>query len=122
VTGLGESLGRVLEVPGVRAAALVDVGTGMIVSSAGDGGAAFPDAAAAEAASTRSLLRGSGPASPGGDLDEVAVLTPARFLLTKILDARPGEGLLLLVDLDRDRTNLALAAWQVGQAAPDLLA
>ena len=62
-----------------------------------------------------------GPAQAGGDLDEVAVTTGSRFLLSRILDSRPGEGLLIFVDFDRAQTNMALAAWQVGQAASALL-
>jgi hypothetical protein len=50
------------------------------------------------------------------------VITESRFLLSKIVASRPGEGLLLFVDLDRARTNIALASWQVGQAASALLA
>jgi hypothetical protein len=39
VPGLNESLGRVLDIEGVRAAALIDAGTGMLVGSAGPPGA-----------------------------------------------------------------------------------
>jgi hypothetical protein len=122
VAGLSESLRRVLDVAGVRTAALVDIGTGMVVCSAGDDTAAFPAAAAESSAEARSAMSAFGPARRGGDLDEVAVLTESRFLLSKILASRPGEGLLLFVDLDRAQTNMALASWQVDQAATTLLA
>jgi hypothetical protein len=122
VAGLSESLRQVLDVAGVRTAALVDIGTGMVVCSAGDGAAAFPVVAADLADEARSAMSAFGPAGQGGDLDEVAVITESRFLLSTILDSRPGEGLLLFVDLDLDRTNMALASWQVGQAASALLA
>jgi hypothetical protein len=35
---------------------------------------------------------------------------------------RPGEGLLLFVDVDRARANPALASLRIGQAAPGVLA
>ena len=118
---LSESLRQVLDVAGVRTAALIDIGTGMVVCSAGDAGAAFPAVAAGLADEACSAMSAFGPARPGGDLDEVAVLTQNRFLLSRIVDSRPGEGLLLFVDFDRAQTNMALAAWQVGQAASALL-
>jgi len=122
VARLSESLHRVLDVAGARTAALVDIGTGTVVCAAGDGGAAFPAAAAGMAGEARSAMSAFGPARPGGDLDEVAVVTGSRFLLSKVVDSRAGEGLLLFVDFDRAQTNMALAAWQVGQAASALLA
>jgi hypothetical protein len=122
VVGLSESLRRVLDVAGARTAALVDIGTGMVVCSAGDGTADIPAAAAGLAGEARSAMSAFGPVHQGGNLTEVTVVTGSRFLLSKILDSRPGEGLLLFVDLDRARTNLALASWQVGQAASALLA
>ena len=122
MAGLSESLRQVLDVAGVRTAALVDIGTGMVVSSAGDAAGAFPAVAAGLADEARSAMSAFGPAGQGGDLDEVAVITEGRFLLSTILDSRPGEGLLLFVDLDLARTNMALASWQVGQAASALLA
>jgi hypothetical protein len=122
MAALSQSLRKVLDVAGVRTAALVDIGTGMVVCSAGDGGAAFPAAAEDLSGEARSALSAFGPARQGGDLEEVAVITESRFLLSKIVASRPGEGLLLFVDLDRAQTNMALASWQVGQAASALLA
>ena len=122
MSALSESLRGVLDVAGVRTAALVDIGTGMVVCSAGDGGASFLGAAASLADEARSAMSAFGPGHAGGDLDEVAVVTESRFLLSRILGSRPGEGLLLFVDLDRARTNMALASWQVGQVASAVLA
>lgn len=83
---LSESLRHVLDVAGVRTAALIDIGTGMVVCSAGDAGAAFPAVAAGLADEAHSAMSAFGPARHGGDLGEVAVLTPRRFLLSRILD------------------------------------
>lgn len=128
--GLNESLGRVLDIEGVRAAALIDAGTGMLVGSAGlpgavpgarpagDPGAVY----AALAEEYRVASAALGPACPGGDLEQVTVLTAGAFQLLRVLDARPGEGTLLCVDVDRERTNLALADLQIGRAAAAILA
>jgi hypothetical protein len=63
-----------------------------------------------------------GPGRPGGDLEEISVITASRVHLTKILGTRLGEGMLLFVDVDRTRVNIALASLQVGQLAPAVLA
>jgi len=120
VSGLSESLRQVLEIDGARTVALVDVGTGMIVGSAGDAPAGLPAAAASMADEAR--LAGDALGAPGGDLEELMTVTPSTFHLVKILSRWQDEGLMLFVDLDRARTNIALAALQVAQAAPAILA
>lgn len=125
VPTLDESLSHVQMVEGVRAVALVDIGTGMVVRSVGDVshlGYDLPVAAASMADEARLASQSLGPARPGGDLEEIAVVTPKRFHLLKVLELRRGDGLLLFVDLDRSLTNIALAAFQVGQLTPALLA
>ncbi len=119
---LDESLHRVLTTDGARSAALIDVGTGMVVRSAGDVAVGLPAAAVTMADEARSATWSLGPAQPGGDLEEVAVLTAGRFHLLRLLEFRRGEGLLLFVDFDRSLTNFALATLQVAQIAPALLA
>jgi hypothetical protein len=122
MSNIAEALRQLLAVEGVRTAALIDVATGMIVESAG---AVDPDlaitavCAADEARTAREML---GPELPGGDLDEIAVTTAGRLQLSKLLGPHIGEGLLLFVDLDRTKANLALASLRVGQAAPAVLA
>jgi hypothetical protein len=125
VPTLDESLSHVQMVEGVRAVALVDIGTGMVVRSAGDVGHLsddLPAAAASMADEARLASQSLGPARPGGDLEEIAVVTANRYQLLKILELRRGDGLLLFVDIDRSQTNIALAALQVGQLTPALLA
>ncbi len=119
---LDDSLREVLAVDGVRVAALVDIATGMIVSSAGAEGQEFAVAAACvadEAKAARAML---GPGCPGGELDEITLITADRIHLARVLSARPGDGMVLFVDLDRSRINIALASLRVGQAAQAVLA
>ena len=122
VSSLDESLRRILAVEGVRSAALIDLATGMVVRSAGAEPATLPEAAASLAGEVRAADQAQGPLRPGGDLDEISLVTSKRLLLTKVLEARrPGEGLLLFVDVDRARANPALASLRIGQAAPAVL-
>jgi hypothetical protein len=122
VASLTDSLRQVMAVDGVRSAALVDIATGMVVRSAGEEGTEFLAAAAGLADETRMARAALGPGRPGGDLEEVSVITAGRVHLTKILGTRLGEGMLLFVDVDRNRVNIALASLQVGQLAPAVLA
>jgi hypothetical protein len=123
VSSLDEALGRILAVEGVQSAALIDLATGMVVRSAGAEPAALPSVAASVADEARLVGRADGPDQPGGGLDEIALYTTGRLQLTKVLDSRrPGEGLLLFVDVDRTHANPALATLRIGQAAPAVLA
>jgi hypothetical protein len=122
VSSLTESLRRVLAVEGVRTAALIDIATGMIVRAAGEHDEGLPAAAASMASEARLARASLGPARPGGDLDEISLVTSGRLHLSKVLGSRTGEGLLLFVDLDRTRVNIALASLRVGQLAPAMLA
>jgi hypothetical protein len=124
VSGLSESLHRVLEIDGARTVALVDVGTGMIVESAGEEPAGLAAAAASLADEARLAGGTTGPDRSGGDLEEVLVTTPDRVHLLKILSRAPNardEGFLLFVDVDRARTNTALAALRVTQLGAAVL-
>jgi hypothetical protein len=122
VSTLDESLRRILTTEGARVAALIDVGTGMVVRAVGEVDADLPTAAASMADEAKSAAGSLGPGAPGGDLDEITVTTTARLQMTKVLECLRGDVLLLFVDFDRARTNPALAALQVSQLAPALLA
>ena len=122
MSSLAESLGDVLAVKGVRAAALIDVETGMVVESAGQHDEDLVSAAVTMAGEARSARWMTGPDLSGGDLDEILLVTGTRLQVTKLLEPRLGEGLLLFVDLDRAQVNMALASRRVDQLAPEILA
>jgi hypothetical protein len=121
VSGLSESLHRILEIDGARTVALVDVGTGMIVDSAGEEPARLTAAAASLADEARLAGGALGAERSGGDLEEMLAVTPERVHLLKVLSQSQGDGFMLFVDVDRARTNAALAAMQVAQFAPAVL-
>jgi hypothetical protein len=123
VPSLAESFNEVMAVEGVRVAALVDIATGMIVRSAGEPAGDFPAAAASMAGEARAARTVLGPGrTSGGDLDEIALVTGGRLQLSTVLSPRFGEGLLLFVELDRARVNMALASLQIGRLAAGILA
>jgi hypothetical protein len=111
-----------MAVEGVRAAALIDIATGMVVRSAGEHDPDFPEAAASMADEARVARAALGPGRPGGDLDEISMVTADRLHVSRVLGSRIGEGLLLFVDLDRAKVNIALASLQVGRLSPAMLA
>jgi hypothetical protein len=122
VSSLSESLRQVMAVDGVRAAALIDIATGMVVEAVGGQTEDLPAVAiglADEARATRALL---GPDRPGGELEEISLVTGGRLHMSRVLDFQVGEGVLLFVDLDRTRGNMALASLRTGQLAPAILA
>lgn len=122
MSGLEESLSQILAMEGVRTVAVIDIATGMVVRSAGAEDAEFAMAAASLADEAKTARAALGPRQPGGELDEISLVTERRLQLSKVLDSQLGDGLLLFVDLDRSRANLALAAMQVGRVAPTVLA
>jgi predicted regulator of Ras-like GTPase activity (Roadblock/LC7/MglB family) len=122
VASLTDSLRQVMTIDGVRTAALVDIATGMVVRSEGEEGTDLPAVAATMADEVRLARSALGPGRPGGDLEEISLVTAGRVHMTKILGARLGEGIFLFVDVDRTRVNLALASLRVGELVPAVLA
>jgi hypothetical protein len=121
VPDLSQYLSQILRANGAKTAALVDVATGMVIRAAGQAGTALRDAAVGVADEARLASAALGGAGTGGQLEEILMVTRDRFQLLKVLDWRQGDGLLLFVDLERAGTNLGLAAWEVSQAAADVL-
>jgi hypothetical protein len=94
----------------------------MIVRSVGKPDPDLPATAACvadEARAVRGALRAD---SPAGDLVEITSVTGSRLHMSRILRHSPSEGMLLFVDLERDKSNLGLAALRVSQLAPTVLA
>jgi len=119
---LQASLRQFLAVEGVRTAAVIDIATGMIVRSVGK---PDPDLAATAAcvADEARVAQGIPSAdSRAGDLVEIATVTGSRLQVSRVLQGTPAPGLLLFVDLERGKSNLGLAALQISQLSPAVLA
>ena len=117
-----ESLRWFLTVEGVRTAALIDVATGMIVRSVGKPDPDLPATAVCLADEARAARNALGPVGPVPDLVEITTITDSRLQVSRILQGKPSEGLLLFVDLDRGKSNVGLASLRVGQLASAVLA
>jgi hypothetical protein len=122
VPSLSESLDRVMTIQGARAAVLIDIATGMIVQSAGQVAGDFPAAAASMAGEAQTARGVFGRGQDDGDLDQISLITARRLQVSAVVGHRTGDGLLLFVDLDRARANMALALLRIGELAPQVLA
>lgn len=121
-SSLQGALHQVLAIDGVRTVALIDIASGTVVRSVGEHDAGFAAAAASVTDEVRAAREALGTRLSVGGLDELTVVTQSRLHLTKILQDYPGEGFLLFVDMDRTRTNVALASLRIGQLASAVLA
>jgi hypothetical protein len=119
---LQESLHRFLAVDGVRMAALIDIATGMIVQLVGKAGPDLAVTASCLADEARVARMALGPGLPAGDVDGITTVTTTRLHVARILRSHPSEGLLLVVDVERSSTNVALASLRVDQLTPAVLA
>jgi hypothetical protein len=107
-------LAPVARIEGFRLASLIDASTGMIMASVHDPqdrSLAVVAAGAADIASVLSLL--SGELGADDDLEDVMVTFGSRFHLVRLVGEEPGQQVILLVVLDRDRANLALARREI---------
>jgi predicted regulator of Ras-like GTPase activity (Roadblock/LC7/MglB family) len=107
-------LAPVAQIEGFRLASMIDASTGMIVASVHDQedrSLAVVAASAADIASVLSLLS----AELGTDdaIEDVMVTFGSRFHLIRLVSQGPGHQVILLVVLDRDRANLAMARREI---------
>ena len=93
----------------------------MVVASAGDGDMDLQWAAPSLADEARWAIRTHRQDTADGTAT-VAAVTAGTLYLTKILEYRRGDGLLLYADIDLSQTNIALATLQIDQLSADLLA
>jgi predicted regulator of Ras-like GTPase activity (Roadblock/LC7/MglB family) len=107
-------LAPVAGIEGFRLASLIDASTGMIMASVHDQedrSLAVVAAAAADIANVLSLLSCELGADDG--LEDVMVTFGSRFHLIRLVGEEPGQQVILLVVLDRDRAHLGLARHEI---------
>ncbi|MEU6536968.1 hypothetical protein [Streptomyces sp. NPDC047000] len=109
MSSVEDSLGRLLDVPGITGAALVDAVTGLTYGEVGEGGTDAVECSRF-AASLGDRLHAAG---AQGDLESV-VVTGSRYQLVLRVLPRQGDALLLTARLERGRANLAMALHQLG--------
>jgi hypothetical protein len=107
-------LAPVAGIDGFRLASLIDASTGMVLSSVHDPADASLAAVAAGAADIVSvLLLLSSELGADDGLEDVMVTFGSRFHLIRHVRADSPQPVILLVVLDRDRANLALARREI---------
>ncbi|WP_405996870.1 hypothetical protein [Streptomyces sp. NBC_00829] len=119
VSALEASLSRLLDIPGVTGAALVDGVTGLTYCAVGDAREVGDGADAAELASV--VTDGIGQCGQAGEL-ECVVMTSARRHHVVQSVRQGGDPLLLVAAMDRTLTNLALGVRQLTEHAVRVLA
>jgi hypothetical protein len=115
-------LGRVREVSGIVNASIVGVPTGQILGAVpeADSGTSILAGAATDVVRVVSVM--SMLLARDEQLEDVVLTLSGSYHLLRPLPGASGEGALLLVTLDRERTNLALARRQLRDVEAGLVA
>jgi hypothetical protein len=106
-------LDPVSDIDGFLLACLVDASTGMVLASRKDQDAISLPAAAASAADIANVLALLGGEVPVDGLEDVMITFRRQLFLIRLVREDPEPQILLLVILDRDRVNLALARREI---------
>jgi len=115
-------LAQVREIDGFALACLIDASTGMILGSVQDDDDLSPPVAAAGAADVASALSLMTAAlAIDGEVQDVIVTLSSHYHLIRLLQAGPGQQLLLLVTLDRRQANLGMAHHEIRNVSISLV-
>lgn len=105
-----ELLAPVMAIDGFRLGCLIDGSTGMVLASVeNDAGPVSPTAAAGAADVINVLNLLNGRLATGENLEDVMVTFSDSFFMVRPVRQDEDPQLLLLVIMDRQRTNLAMA-------------
>jgi hypothetical protein len=110
-------LRQVGRVDGVLSACVVDPSTGSVVgATAPESGISVPVVAAGAADLVHVLGLMSAGLALGGEVEDVMVTATKHLHILRVLPVGPDQGLVLMVTLERARTNLAMAHRQIRTA------
>ncbi|MCO1658663.1 hypothetical protein [Pseudonocardia humida] len=111
-------LRQVGRLDGVLAACVVDPSTGTVVGATQQRAeVAVPVVAAGAADVVHVLGLMTAGLALGGEVEDVVVTATAHFHILRVLPVGPDQGLVLMVTLERARTNLAMAHREIRAAA-----
>ncbi|MFE3825326.1 hypothetical protein [Streptomyces sp. NPDC059092] len=119
VSAIESSLARLMEMPGMTGAALVDAVTGLTYCVVGDAAEVGDGGEAAEL--TAVIAAQVDRVGAESELESVIVTSVRRYHVVQAV-RRAGDPVLLVAALDRDRTNLALAMRRLTEHAEGVLA
>lgn len=114
---LNQAVSTMLEVEGATGAAIVDYSSGMALASGGDPGFNLDVAAAGNSNVIRAKLSTMGDLGLTDKIDDILITLENQYHLINVLPSGETDGLFLYLVLNRQKANLALARFKLGQAA-----
>jgi predicted regulator of Ras-like GTPase activity (Roadblock/LC7/MglB family) len=117
MSNITESLDRLVELPGARAAALVDSDSGMVLSHAGEDDD-LEITAAANTELVRAQLKSIATLGSRDSIDDILITLTTQYDILRPLKANPS--IFLYVTLDKAKANLALARFRVSECEAQL--
>ena len=110
---IDSSLKQIMEIQGAVGVALVDLGSGMALGTAGGGNIDLELAAAGNTEVVRAKLNTIKSLQLDAEIEDILITLTGQYHLIRPLTNRGSEGLFLYVALDSAKSNLALARRQV---------
>lgn len=117
MSNVTESLQRLIELPGARAAALVDSSTGMVLGHAGKDDD-LEITAAANTEVVRAQLNSIGAMRSGDVIDDILITLGAQYDIVRPLAAHPS--VFLYLAMDKNKSSLAMARFKVEECEKQL--
>ena len=117
MSNVAESLERLVELAGARAAALVDSSSGMVLGHAGsDDGLEI--AAAGNTEVVRAQLKSLGSLGSDDSIDDILITMGTQYDIIRPLAKNPS--VFLYLTMDKSKSNLALARYKVAECEGQL--
>ncbi len=117
MSNITESLERLIELPGARAAALVDSSSGMVLSHAGSDDA-LEITAAANTELVRAQLKSIATLGSQDAIDDILITLTTQYDIVRPLAANPT--IFLYLAMDKNKSNLAMARYKVAECEKQL--
>lgn len=106
---LDNSIQELLSIEGATGAAVVDISSGMALTSGGNPGFDLNVAAAGNSNVVRAKLRTMKDINLRGEIEDIMITLESQYHLINVLNTEETSGLFVYLVLDRNTANLALA-------------
>ncbi|CAN5514976.1 hypothetical protein BH09ACT4_BH09ACT4_16550 [soil metagenome] len=117
MSNVAESLESLLELPGARAAALVDSSTGMVLGHAGSD-VGLEISAAANTELVRAQLKSLVNLGQADTIDDILITLSTQYDIIRPLAANPS--IFLYLAMDKNKSSMALARYKVAECETQL--